>query len=68
MNSETQYQITDNSSLVTPSIPAYTHIIPHLPSPILNPTIADFERLIQHYGQNFFYLLEQQQNCPRSPT
>ena len=68
MNSNTQNQISDNSSFSTPSIPASTHLVLHLPNPIYNPTTADFERLDRQYAQYFFYLLDQQRNYPRSPT
>ena len=64
MNTNTYNQISENS----PSIYVYTHIIPYLSNPIYNPTIINFERLIRQYEQYFFYLLAQQQNCPRSPT
>ena len=68
MNSNTHNQISDNSSLSTPSIPASTHLVLHLPSTIYNPTIADFERLNRQYAQYFFYLLDQQRNYPLSST
>ena len=45
MKSNTYNQISDNSSFSTPSIPASTHLVPHLPSTMYNPTIVDFERL-----------------------
>ena len=68
MNSNTHNQTSDNSYLVTSSIHVYTHIIPYLPNPIYNPTIADFERLIRQNEQYFFYRLDQQRNDPSSPT
>ena len=68
MNSNTHNQISDNSSFSSPSIPASTHLVLHLPSTIYNPITADFERLSRQYAQSFFYLLDQQRNYPRSPT
>ena len=68
MNSNTHNQTSDNSSLSTPSIPPSIRLLLHLPSPIYNPTTADFERLSQQDAQNFFYLLDQQRNYPRSST
>ena len=68
MYSNTNNQISDNSPLSTPSIPASTHLVLHLPSTIFNPTTADFERLSRQYAQYFFYLLDQQRSYPRSPT
>ena len=68
MNSNTHNQISDNSSFSTPSIPASTPLILHLPSTIYNPTTADFERLSRQYARYFFYLLDQQQNYPKSLT
>ena len=68
MNSNTHNQISDNSSLSTPSITTSTHLVLHLPSTTYNPIIADFERLFRHYEQYFFYLLDQQRNYPRLPT
>ena len=62
MNASTHNQIADNSSVSTPSIPASTHLVLHLPSTIYNPTIADFERLNRQYAQYFLYLLHQQLN------
>ena len=68
MNSNTHSHTSDNSSPSTSSIPPSIRLALHLPSPIYNPTIAEFERLSQQYAQYLFYLLEQQQNYPRSPN
>ena len=68
MNSNTNNQISDNSSLSTPSKPHSIRLVLHIPSTIYNPTTADFERLSQEYAQYFFYLLDQQRNDPRSST
>ena len=68
MNSNTQNQTSNNSSPSTSSIPPSTRLVLQLPSPIYNPTTADFERLSQQYAQIFFHLLEQLQNYPKSPT
>ena len=68
MNSNTHNRSLNNSTLFTSPLTIYTHIIPHITNPIYNPTIADFERLISHYEQNFFYFLNQQQTHSRSRT
>ena len=68
MNSNTHNEISDNSSLSTPSIPASTHLVLHLPSTIYNTTTADFERLSRQSARFPFYLLDQQKNYPKSPT
>ena len=68
MNSNTHNQTSDNSPLSTPSLHIPTHLVIHQPSTISNPSTVDFERLSQQYAQFFFYLLDQQQNYPRSPT
>ena len=72
MNSNNHKQTFDNSSPSTSSISGISYpsirLVLHLPSPIYNPTTADFERLSQQNAQYFFYFLEQQQNYPRSPT
>ena len=66
MNSNTHNQTSNNSSPSTSSIAPSIRLVLH--SPIYNPTTTDFERLSQQYAQYFFYLLEQQQNYPKSPT
>ena len=68
MNSNTHNRSLNNSTLFTSPLAIYTHIILHITNPNYNPTIADFERLIPHYEQYFFYLLNQQQTHPRSRT
>ena len=57
MNSNTHNQPLNNSTLFTSPLTIYSHIIPHITNPFYNPAIADFERLIPHYEQYFFYLL-----------
>ena len=68
MNSNAHNQPSDNSSFSILSKSPSIRLLLQLPNPIYNPTTADFERLSQLYAQYFFYLLEQQQNYPRSPT
>ena len=68
MNSNTHNQTSDISPLSTPSIPASTHLVPHLPSTTYYYPIVDFERLNRQYAQYFFYLLDQQRIYPRSPN
>ena len=68
MKSNTHNQTSDNLPLSTPSLPIPTHLVIHQLSTISNPSIIDFERSSQQYAQFFFYLLDQQQNYPRSPT
>ena len=66
MNSNTHNQTPNNSFPSTFSISPSIRLVLHLPSPIYDPTTADFERLSRQYAQYFFYLLEQQQNYPKS--
>ena len=68
MNSNTHNRSLNNSTLFTSPLAIYTHIIPHITNPIYNPTTADFERLISHYEQYFFNLLNQHQTHSRSQT
>ena len=48
MNSYTHNQTSDNSSISNHSIPPSIRLVLHLPSPVYNPTTADFERLAIH--------------------
>ena len=59
MNANTYNQTSNNSSPSTSPISPFTCLVLQLPSPIYNPTNADFERLSQQYAQIFFYILEQ---------
>ena len=68
MNSNTHNQPLTNPTLFISPLTIYSHIIPHITNPIYNPTIADFETLIPHYEQYFFYLMNRQQTHPRSRT
>ena len=68
MNSNTHNQTSDNLPLSTPSPIIPTHLVIHQLSTISNPSTVDFEKLSQQYAQFFFYLLDQQQNYPKSPT
>ena len=68
MNSNTQNQIINKLPHSIPSRPTSKHLVPHLSTPIHDPTTADFERLIRQYEQYFFNLLDQHRNYPRSPT
>ena len=68
MISNTHNQTSENSPLSTPSLPIPTHLVIHQLSTISNPSTVDFEILSKQYSQFFFYLLDQQQNYPRSPT
>ena len=67
MNSNT-HKHSENSSFSTSSISTSTHLVPHLPNSIHNPTNTDFERLSQQYASYVFYLLDQQRYYPRPPT
>ena len=62
MNSNTHNQISDNSSLSTPSIPPSIRLVLPLHSTTYHSTTADFETLSRQYAQYFFYLLDQQRN------
>ena len=68
MTSSTHNRSLNYLTLFTSPLTIYSHIIPHITNPIYNPTSADFERLIPHYEQSFFYLLNQQQTHSRSRT
>ena len=68
MNSNTHNRSLNNSTLFTSSLTIYSHRFPHITNAIYNPTIADYERLIPHYEQKFFFLLNRQQTHSRSRT
>ena len=68
MNSNTHNQPLNNETLFILPLTIYSHIIPHITNAIYNYAIADFERLIPHYEQFFFYLMNRQQTHSRSRT
>ena len=66
MNSNTHYETSNNSSTSTLPISRLMHLTLHLPRTTYHS--LDFETSSWLYAQYFFYLLDQQQNYPRSPT
>ena len=66
MNSKAHHETSNNSSPFTPSLSRLMRLTLHLPRTTYHST--DFETLSRLYAQYFFYLLDQQQNYPRSPT
>ena len=66
MNPNAHHETSDNSSPFTPSISRLMRFALHVPRTTYYST--DFETLSRLYAQYFFYLLDQQQNYPRSLT
>ena len=66
MKSNVHHEISTNSTLFTPPLSRLMCLTLHLPRTTYHST--DFETLSRLYAQYFFYLLDQQQNYPRSPT
>ena len=66
MNSNAHHETSDKSCFFTPSKSCLMRLALHLPRTTYHST--DFETLSRLYAQYFFYLLDQQQNYPRSPT
>ena len=66
MNTNVHPETSNTSSLSPSPIARLMRLALHLPRTTYPST--DFETLSQLYAQYVFYLLDQQQNCPRSPT
>ena len=66
MNSNTHHETSSNSSSST--LPISRLMLLALDLPRTTYHSLDFETLSRLYAQYFFYLLDQQQNYPRSPT
>ena len=56
-----------NPNIYNQAIYPFNFYIPPISS-LQNPTTNDFERLIERYQQNFFFIINQQPHYPRAPT
>ena len=69
MNSNVYNQTVHSLSFHNPFVTPASSQFPLQPiSSLQNPISDDFERLIEHYQQYFFLIINQQKYYPRAPT